>query len=106
MNNKSVNPADCYLLDDPLSAVDPHVAKHIFSEAVQGYLADKVTILITHQLQYVKNANKILLLKDGEQQSFGDYNSMLSVCNKMDFTKVREFRFSFNNISLFQIYFL
>lgn len=79
--------ADIYLLDDPLSAVDPHVAKHIFSEAIQGFLADKVSILITHQLQYVKNANKILLIKDGEQQSFGDYNSMLGACNKMDFTK-------------------
>lgn len=63
------------------------MAKHIFSEAIQGYLADKVVILITHQLQYVKSANKILLIKDGEQQSFGDYNSMLSACNKMDFTK-------------------
>lgn len=63
------------------------MAKHIFSEAIQGYLADKIVLLITHQLQYVKSANKILLIKDGEQQSFGDYNSMLGACNKMDFTK-------------------
>ena len=79
--------ADIYLLDDPLSAVDPHVAKHIFKEAIQGYLNDKIVILVTHQLQFVKNSTKILLIKDGEQVCYGDYNSLLAACNKMDFTK-------------------
>ena len=40
--------ADIYLLDDPLSAVDPEVANAIFSECVTGVLADKVVILVTH----------------------------------------------------------
>jgi len=36
--------ADVYLLDDPLSAVDSHVGKHIFEEVVgpTGFLKDKV----------------------------------------------------------------
>lgn len=81
--------ADIYLLDDPLSAVDAHVSKHIFSEAIQGYLAKKVVILVTHQLQFVKMANKILLIKNGQQIAYGDYNSLLSsLNNKMEF---REF---------------
>lgn len=35
---------DIYLLDDPLSAVDSHVGKHIFDEVVgeNGLLKDKV----------------------------------------------------------------
>ena len=35
---------DVYLLDDPLSAVDAHVAKHIFEKVIgpQGLLKDKV----------------------------------------------------------------
>lgn len=30
--------ADIYLLDDPLSAVDPHVGRKIWQEAIIGYL--------------------------------------------------------------------
>lgn len=36
--------ADIYLLDDPLSAVDSHVGKHLFDEVIgpNGLLKDKV----------------------------------------------------------------
>lgn len=36
--------ANIFLLDDPLSAVDSHVAKHIFDQVIgpEGVLADKV----------------------------------------------------------------
>ncbi|KAK4337197.1 hypothetical protein RND71_043296 [Anisodus tanguticus] len=61
--------ADIYLLDDPLSAVDPHVAKHIFKEAIQGYLKEKIVVLATHQLQFMKDADNVLLLKEGAGKS-------------------------------------
>ena len=32
------NNAAVYLLDDPLSAVDAHVGKHLFAECVRGFL--------------------------------------------------------------------
>ncbi|KAB0402447.1 hypothetical protein E2I00_009204, partial [Balaenoptera physalus] len=53
--------ADIYLLDDPLSAVD----------------AEKITILVTHQLQYLKAASQILILKDGEMVQKGTYTEFL-----------------------------
>jgi ABC-type multidrug transport system fused ATPase/permease subunit len=38
------NNADTYLLDDPLSAVDSHVGKHIFENVIgpKGVLKNKV----------------------------------------------------------------
>ena len=42
--------ADIYLLDDPLSAVDPEVANAIFNDCICGALKDKLVILVTHQL--------------------------------------------------------
>lgn len=40
--------ADIYLLDDPLSAVDPAVANGIFNQAIRGALASKCVVLVTH----------------------------------------------------------
>jgi len=39
--------ADIYLLDDPLSAVDAHVGKHIFQQVIgpNGILKKKVNII-------------------------------------------------------------
>ena len=42
--------ADIILLDDPLSAVDPEVAKRIFEDCIKGALKDKIVILVTHQI--------------------------------------------------------
>lgn len=54
--------ADIYLLDDPLSAVDARVARHLFTKCIQKYLTGKTRILVTHQLQFVKQAHTIVVL--------------------------------------------
>lgn len=56
--------ADIYLLDDPLSAVDPHVGKHLFDDCITGFLKDKTVVLVTHQLQYLKNVDQLILLNN------------------------------------------
>lgn len=43
--------ADVVLLDDPLSAVDAHVGRHLFDACICGLLAGSTRILVTHQLQ-------------------------------------------------------
>ena len=41
---------DIYLLDDPLSAVDAHVGKHIFNQVIgpEGMLRNKVIFIFTN----------------------------------------------------------
>ncbi|KAK2715107.1 hypothetical protein QYM36_009933, partial [Artemia franciscana] len=68
--------ADIYLLDDPLSAVDAHVSRVLFDEAIKGFLKNKLKVLVTHQIQYVKEADKILILKEGRIKGFGTYSEM------------------------------
>ncbi|CAG2120625.1 unnamed protein product, partial [Medioppia subpectinata] len=68
--------ADIYLLDDPLSAVDTRVAKHIYQKCCVEYLKDKVTILVTHSIQFLKDAHQILVLNDGECVAIGSYTQL------------------------------
>ena len=56
--------ADIYLLDDPLSAVDTHVGRHLFDQAINTFLKGKIRVLVTHQLHYLKDIDQILLLRD------------------------------------------
>ncbi|XP_046426432.1 ATP-binding cassette sub-family C member 4-like isoform X2 [Neodiprion fabricii] len=70
--------ADIYLLDDPLSAVDAHVGKHLFEECIQRYLAGKTRILVTHQLQYLQGVDAIILLNQGRAEIFSNYHELLA----------------------------
>lgn len=65
--------ADIYLLDDPLSAVDTVVAKHIFNECIRGFLKDKAVLLATHQTQFVRKDTKVLFLQEGRQVACRSY---------------------------------
>ncbi|KAI4565333.1 hypothetical protein MJT46_009676 [Ovis ammon polii x Ovis aries] len=69
--------ADIYLLDDPLSAVDAGVSRHLFEQCVRQALKEKITILVTHQLQHLKDASQILILKDGKMVERGTYSEFL-----------------------------
>ncbi|XP_076594665.1 ATP-binding cassette sub-family C member 12 isoform X2 [Chaetodon auriga] len=67
---------DIFLLDDPLSAVDAHVGKHIFEECIKKELQGKSVILVTHQLQYLEYCDNILVLEDGEVREAGDHQAL------------------------------
>ncbi|RWS24157.1 hypothetical protein B4U80_11357, partial [Leptotrombidium deliense] len=78
--------ADIYLLDDPLSAVDASVANHIFEKCVMGYLKTKIRILVTHQIQFIKKADQILVLNDGKSIAYGTYDELIH--SGLDFIKL------------------
>lgn len=69
-----------YLLDDPLSAVDAHVGKHIFEEVIgpQGLLKDKTRVLVTHGLSYLPQTHLILVMLDGEITEVGSYQQLMA----------------------------
>ncbi|XP_072018400.1 ATP-binding cassette sub-family C member 9-like [Amphiura filiformis] len=55
------------LLDDPLSALDVHVGGHLFKEGIIEILIKegKTVVLVTHQLQFLHNADKVLVMQHG-----------------------------------------
>ncbi|KAG6458673.1 hypothetical protein O3G_MSEX010994 [Manduca sexta] len=65
--------ADIYLLDDPLSAVDTHVGKQLASECINGLLKNSTRILVTHQLHHLKTADKVIILRNGEIETQGNF---------------------------------
>jgi ATP-binding cassette, subfamily C (CFTR/MRP), member 1 len=69
---------DIVLLDDPLAAVDAHVAQHLFDSCiVETLLAqNKCVILVTNALQFIKDASKIVVLQDGCVVESGTYTEL------------------------------
>ncbi|XP_056096294.1 ATP-binding cassette sub-family C member 3 [Rhinichthys klamathensis goyatoka] len=71
--------ADVFLLDDPLSAVDAHVAKHIFDKVIgpDGALKGKTRVLVTHGISFLPQVDNILVLVDGGVSEAGSYQELL-----------------------------
>ncbi|XP_048350845.1 ATP-binding cassette sub-family C member 4 isoform X2 [Sphaerodactylus townsendi] len=78
--------ADIYLLDDPLSAVDAEVSRHLFEKCICQALRKKLSVLVTHQLQYLPSASQILILKEGKEVGKGTYSEFLE--SGVDFTSL------------------
>ena len=55
--------AHIYLLDDPLSAVDSRVARHLFDECILIFLKDKTRLFATHQVQFLEKMDCIIHMK-------------------------------------------
>lgn len=69
--------ADLVLMDDPLSAVDAHVGRHIFDNAIMGLLKDKARILATHQLWVLNRCDRIIWMEDGRIQAIDTFDNLM-----------------------------
>ncbi|KAJ2894636.1 ABC transporter C member 13 [Coemansia aciculifera] len=58
--------ADVYILDDPLSAVDAHVKRHILDNVIlsTGLLGDKLRVVTTHAESILPLCNQIVTVSD------------------------------------------
>ena len=52
-------------MDDPISALDANVKKKIFKNVFMRKLIGKTRILVTHAIDFLKFADKIVVLKKG-----------------------------------------
>ena len=87
--------ADVYYFDDPLSAVDSHVGKHIFDKVIgpQGLLKEKVfkdllmtifdvlylqtRVFVTHGLSYLPQCDVIVTMENGKICEMGAYSELI-----------------------------
>jgi ABC-type multidrug transport system fused ATPase/permease subunit len=72
--------SDIYLLDDPLSSVDAHVAQHLFQQVIgpNGLLQNKTRLLATHHISFLKEVNAIIVMKNGQIIGHGNYKELYS----------------------------
>ncbi|XP_031385823.1 ABC transporter C family member 8 [Punica granatum] len=72
------NDADIYLLDDPFSAVDAHTAAALFKDCVMSALAEKTVILVTHQVEFLSEVDRIMVMEGGEITHSGSYQELFT----------------------------
>ncbi|KAI8820557.1 P-loop containing nucleoside triphosphate hydrolase protein [Fimicolochytrium jonesii] len=70
--------ADIILLDDPLGSLDPVVSRDVFAKCIQGVLAGKTRILVTHQLHLLQHADHIIVLKENSIAEQGTYTDLMA----------------------------
>eukprot|EP00486_Rosalina_sp_Unknown_P006558 CAMPEP_0201569972 /NCGR_PEP_ID=MMETSP0190_2-20130828/11975_1 /ASSEMBLY_ACC=CAM_ASM_000263 /TAXON_ID=37353 /ORGANISM="Rosalina sp." /LENGTH=1205 /DNA_ID=CAMNT_0047992963 /DNA_START=715 /DNA_END=4335 /DNA_ORIENTATION=- len=77
--------ADVYVFDDPLSAVDSHVANHIFNQCFLDLLKGKTIILATHAVSFLKYADNIIVMDQGKISLEGQLQDLIDA--KVNLTK-------------------
>ncbi|EJU01052.1 ABC protein [Dacryopinax primogenitus] len=72
--------ADIVALDDPLSAVDAHVGRALFANAILGALKarGKTIILVTHALHFLPQVDYIYTFQDGVIAEQGTYDQLVA----------------------------
>lgn len=70
--------ADVYLFDDPLSALDAHVSQEVFQKCFsrQGFLKDKLRVLITNQVHVLPQCDEVVFLENGTVRCQGKYATL------------------------------
>ncbi|MYD43209.1 MAG: ABC transporter ATP-binding protein [Gammaproteobacteria bacterium] len=64
------------VLDEPTASLDPATERQVIAN-LKRWAADRVTILITHRLSTIRNADQIAFLSDGKIVESGTHESLL-----------------------------
>lgn len=70
---------DIVLMDEPTSALDVRVSAKI-QDTMDTVFAGKTRILITHDLQFARKYNRILVMKNGQLVGDGTHAELMETC--------------------------
>ena len=65
------------ILDDSTSSVDAET-EHLIRLALENVIKERTTFIITHRLPIIRNADLILMLKDGQVVERGKQNELMA----------------------------
>ncbi|CAK9181037.1 unnamed protein product [Ilex paraguariensis] len=65
--------SDVYIFDDPLSALDAHVGRQVFEKCIKAELRGKTRVLVTNQLHFLSQVDRIILVNDGMVKEEGTF---------------------------------
>ena len=72
------NDADIYILDDPISSVDPIVFNKIYGALLINYLKDKTRIILQHDQNFIQHMEYIYYINEGKIVFSGTYNEFIN----------------------------
>ena len=67
---------EIYIFDDIMSALDGKIGAFIYEQTILKQLKDKTVILVTHGLQYLKFADYIYVMDEGEIKQEGGFEDI------------------------------
>uniref|UniRef100_A0A2N9IKB1 ABC-type xenobiotic transporter n=1 Tax=Fagus sylvatica TaxID=28930 RepID=A0A2N9IKB1_FAGSY len=68
--------SDIYIFDDPLSALDAHVARQVFNSCIKEELRGKTRVLVTNQLHFLPLVDRIILVSEGMIKGDGTFEEL------------------------------
>ena len=67
---------DILLMDDPISALDANVKQKVFEKVFWGELKHKTRVLVTHAIDFLHLADRIIVMEKGKIKYIGTYNEL------------------------------
>lgn len=69
--------SEIYLLDDPLSALDIQIGRHVFAQCLKVMLKSKTVLFVTHHLEYLPSCDRVILMHEGSVMEVGPHSELL-----------------------------
>jgi ABC-type bacteriocin/lantibiotic exporter with double-glycine peptidase domain len=88
---------DIYIMDNPISALDPCVRHQIINNVFFGKLKSRTRILVTHAIDFLRRSDLIILMEHGKIKAQGTFSQMQQHKDFSDLIKLNNFNQNFLN---------